>query len=504
MGVVRLHISQLSIMEYITHTEFEIRSACEVAATALRKLQKLFPHAPDALQQCRQACTSSASEAIQSARDNLQEWIADLDICVEPIGSDHTEAVFTAYFLGTPPFKKLKHRADIPDAFIWQSVLECCKSGKPIIFVSGDTGFIPAVSSGPANLNRYATLKEVVETGPFAETLREGLLESQIDLASQLLPQIAEARHNFKDLLAAELIGRRIFFFFPVETDYEIKVVSQVRGVMSEGRAQYYGDGLLSFPFSARVACELRAVISRERAAAITQLREIVAAEPADDSTEVTLTRTLVLQGSLLTEIDKEVLGSHVPPEKMLEQILAGESAIDGLVVHYEAGRSGRLSPGIFDSHALAEARDQIDAGDLEVELDPNEEQDRIARARWFPAPKHLQDIHGKYHITEDTQFHIAPLPRFENWVRIFKKNLLVLLCHKIILSRDDHTTDSAEGKPQESAPGAISESQWRQGCGAQVAGDPRGRKSLGTRGGRRKARAAGGESRARSAARNA
>jgi hypothetical protein len=80
----------------------------------------------------------------------------------------------------------------------------------------------------------------------------------------------------------------------------------------------------------------------------------------------------------------------------------------------------------------------------------------------------------------------------------------LVLLCHKTILPQGDHTTGSEEGTSQESAPGAISGSQWKRGYDAQAVGDPRGRKSLGTLAGRRKARGAGGESRARSAARNA
>ncbi len=405
MGIVQVHVSQVSIMEFITHIEAETRTACATATTALGQLQRWCRHRPDAMQQPREICTASATGAIEATRDSLEEWVDNLGVRVVPIASDHAGKVFTAYFAGQPPFKQAKNRADIPDAFIWQAVLDCCKAGTSCIFVSGDGGFLSAAGSGPANLKHYPTLKEVVETSPFAETLRKGLLESQIDLASQLFPRIAEVHHNFKVLLTRELVGRRIFFFYPVETDYEIRTVEEVGGVLSEGRAQYYGDGLLSFPFSARVVCKLSTVVSRERAAAITQVEGSSLSEPTEEGAELSVTRTLILQGALLTEIGKEVLGSHVEPEEMLAQLLAGESAIDDLVVNHETGRGGKLARDAFERHAFDEAQEQIDAGNLDTDLDTAEERDRLARARWFPIPKHLQGNQGEFIIGEDARF---------------------------------------------------------------------------------------------------
>jgi hypothetical protein len=109
----------------------------------------------------------------------------------------------------------------------------------------------------------------------------------------------------------------------------------------------------------------------------------------------------------------------------MLAQLLAGESAIDDLVVNHETGSSGKLARDAFERHAFDEAHEQINAGNLDIELDTAEERDRLARARWFSVPAHLQGKRGDFIIGEDARVKIAPMPRFENWVRILKKYLL-------------------------------------------------------------------------------
>ena len=60
--------------------------------------------------------------------------------------------------------------------------------------------------------------------------------------------------------------------------------------------------------------------------------------------------------------------------------------------------------------------------GDLDVALDDEEEQDRLARARWVPIPA---GAYGKFVAKPGAKLKVAPHPSFESWVKILKGRLL-------------------------------------------------------------------------------
>lgn len=77
---------------------------------------------------------------------------------------DECEAAWTGYFSGGAPFKKLKNRADIPDAHILASVVEIAKTAPTLHFVAGDAAMYDAASE-IEGITCHKTLEGLIETG---------------------------------------------------------------------------------------------------------------------------------------------------------------------------------------------------------------------------------------------------------------------------------------------------------------------------------------------------
>jgi hypothetical protein len=425
-GVVRLHVSEVSIREFLSSQDLKIRETAEEGKTALRAFRKLCRDDEDrlAIQEEIDKLDQLIPKAISEIDISLREWLEDAEVSVEFIKPDHAKRVFGAYFSGGPPFKKLKNRDDLPDAFIWQSVIDLCSERSRVVLVSGDKGFASACASGPSNLTHCQSLEELIEAGELAAVLREGLLNSQIQLASELFSVWAETNERLQDLLSNEIQGRRVYFFFPVEADYVVRTVIQINRLFAEGDPQYYGDGLLAFPFSGRALCDLSTTVSEARAEMLPASSASALTDLGGGMFDLSVQRTLVFFGSLLVAVDSRVLGAVVPPDEVLKQLDSGDLALDSLAIWWESGED-KIPHDVFSRHAMDEAMAQVSAGNLESELEQLEEADRVRRARWVAVPKALQGSHGEITIGEDARFKIAPMPRFENWVRVLKKTLL-------------------------------------------------------------------------------
>lgn len=427
-GVVRLHISEISVREFLSSQELKIRDAEEKAKVGLRGLQRLCRAEDDraVIQSALNGCEQAAASAIENMENQFREWLEEAGVTVNRIKPEHAERVFGDYFSGSPPFKRVKNREDIPDAFIWQAVTDLRRERPRVVLVSGDNGFAAACRSGHLGITHCLSLGELIETGELAEVLRQGLLDSQMQLAGKLFSEWVEVSSRVNELVSQELLGRRVFFFYPVEADYMVRKVERLGRFFLEGDPQYYGDGILAFPFSGRALCEVTAAISRARAENLPAEATSGLIDSGEEGFELPLLRTLVFSGALRVTVDARVLGSPVPPDQVLEELVAGEVALGSLAIHWERGGSN-LPSDVFQRHAMDEVIAQIEAGDLETEIEESEEADRVSRARWFPVPEHvrLASHGGGLRFGEDARVQIAPMPRFEHWVRLLKRTLL-------------------------------------------------------------------------------
>jgi hypothetical protein len=412
-GVVRIHISELSISEFVSRLQGSeaqvVGKLSDALATLERSSRREAVH-----EQCRQLLEDSsalAAELRAEAAAALYLWIESASVVVHPIADHHAGDVFRAYFSGAIPFSDKKKRADIPDAFIWQGVAELAASGE-VLFVSGDRDFREAAGSH-ASVRSFPSISELLKLSELSEALREGALESQLQLLREILEPWVRSEKRVTSLVSEAIVGRRVFFFFPVEGDYDVSEVISLDRIVDEGQPTYYGEGLVVIPFSGRATCRV-----------LGPSRKSTAEEQLSTAERIQLERVLVFSGALRVAVPAKVLGEPLPNERLIEALDGAEIALESLSLYQEAGGQN-LAAELFQKHAFEEARRQIKEGDLDVAVDPAEEADRIARARWRPVPPHLVGEHGDLTIGQDARFHIAPMPRFEHWVRFLKREML-------------------------------------------------------------------------------
>lgn len=430
--VLRIHLSEVSVGEFLSGLEARVNEARDKAMAGLRGLSRLCRSSgrKDCVDSRIQRCHELAEEEIAGARELFRDWLVRVAAHVHSLQADHSERVFNSYFSGAPPFSRQKSRADIPDAFIWQSVLDLAASERRVVVVSSDKALKKACASElDLNISHCSTLEELLQTDRLAGILKKDLLETQLSIAEELFADWAAKSGTVKEFLSGELLGREVFFFYPAAADYAVQQVSSIDCLMTEGAARYYGDGFLSFSFSGRARCEVSASFSSAglRASSSAVLDYVDSAD--QETAEIRLRRTLVFAGSLLVAVEESVLGSPVPAEVVLDALLEAETAIDSFRVHWESGGGG-LVHGIFDRHAHHEAYAQLKDGDMEVALDEEEEAARAARARWHDFPDGIRQAFNEgddssFSIGEGARIKIAPIPRLEQWVRIIKKSII-------------------------------------------------------------------------------
>lgn len=135
-GIVRIHVSQLSVSEFSSGVKDHASSLLGKLAQGLRTLAGLSDREDfrgrghSLLQDLASLSADTCADCIAAFR----RWLNSTEVVVHPIGAQHTERVFEAYFSGSAPFSQKKNRADIPDAFIWQAIAELAASA-PVLFV---------------------------------------------------------------------------------------------------------------------------------------------------------------------------------------------------------------------------------------------------------------------------------------------------------------------------------------------------------------------------------
>jgi hypothetical protein len=103
---------------------------------------------------------AAKDKTIIELEKNWRTYKREKNISIIPFSFSSTNKVFHDYFKGNPPFKNLKNRNDLPDAFILHSILSV-HDKKMIYFVSADNTLSEsAIQNG---IKTYGSLSEILE-----------------------------------------------------------------------------------------------------------------------------------------------------------------------------------------------------------------------------------------------------------------------------------------------------------------------------------------------------
>jgi hypothetical protein len=164
-GIVKLHLP------YVVEREFQTQQKSQY--------EKEFDSAIGGMNAViRKGMSAEQITKVESICDELKATIpailaeveASLPLWVESIGGqrhaiteEQAVAAMESYFLGKHPLKSPKVRDDIPDSFIYQTIVKLSASSKPLVVVAED-GKIAEASEALADVAVYRSLSAFIES----------------------------------------------------------------------------------------------------------------------------------------------------------------------------------------------------------------------------------------------------------------------------------------------------------------------------------------------------
>ena len=194
----------------------------------------------------------------------FDEWIRLTRVIEYPIAPDHVFRVTDNYFQGAPPFKGVKNREDIPDSFIWQTVVDIVKVHNPLHLIVHD-GALFAAAEKYTGLIAHKTLDEFIELPECQKELKglakEFVVTVNLDRIMEFLrknPAILEK--IVKDRVLPATRGEIIqsLPFENVRNRARIVKIESYSGLPFEFESiEYYGAANIGIPFLAVADCNI-------------------------------------------------------------------------------------------------------------------------------------------------------------------------------------------------------------------------------------------------------
>lgn len=152
IGRFNLYISEIVEKEYLTWIQTEAQEAYDTVLKASVSLNKFYDE-PGLFgiklhfNITADVAGNQINEILKKIVANWNNFKSQTDAIVLPVNNEHGKLVMDAYFNGSTPFKSRKSRPDIPDAFIYYSLLDLLNEYEEVVFISQDKAFCTKIKS---------------------------------------------------------------------------------------------------------------------------------------------------------------------------------------------------------------------------------------------------------------------------------------------------------------------------------------------------------------------
>lgn len=194
---------------------------------------------------------------------DFDQWLNDLDAEQYPVTEQDALAVVEDYFSGNPPFRKQKFREDIPDSFIWRSILRIAEENGIVHVVTADNGLFETVAR-TAGIIAHLKLDDFVQSPECQAEIKASwseIYEENIERAHSLLgSKSASFSEKIKELLRDALLAETITDDQIPSDDHEATInhVQQpIRIKLLLDEVSYFGETEIGIMFDLDVDCTL-------------------------------------------------------------------------------------------------------------------------------------------------------------------------------------------------------------------------------------------------------
>jgi hypothetical protein len=328
-----LHVPYVVKYEFIGQRKSALQQRLNEVKEATRQMYKETnsPEICDYAKQCQDVAQKLKSQLDECLEREFTDWLDWCHAVVHECGADHAQRIAADYFAGAPPFKNPKNRADLPDSFVWHTVIDLQSKFRPLHFVVADNAVCEA--SVEQGIQASKTLEAFIEL-PICQSLLRELTENTVGenalrigrLASYEKEGIAQRMHGelAQTIRAQPVNGGAIPNRTQEATVQEVKQINKV--AFDFKHYEYYGDAELGFRFTTTVVCTLTYVVN---AATFLRLnfevgRKSTPGETLDDGFTWVVSEDFELRvdGILSISLDKQAVQSELLEDSELRKLI--------------------------------------------------------------------------------------------------------------------------------------------------------------------------------------
>ncbi|MFK5894592.1 MAG: hypothetical protein QM504_15330 [Pseudomonadota bacterium] len=209
----------------------------------------------DKINNIKNQLTKEKNNVLSDSENQFISWLKSINANRLPLCIKQAQSALDSYFDGKPPFKSIKKRDDIPDGFIYQSVMLLAEEATQIHVVSDDNNLRAALDSD-RSVFTYKSLPEFIESKLVQDALKEVDLVNNIDAISESLERL-ETSNNIITETISSIIGQKILWKDIGTNPYDEYIIN---GYYEPESIQldfddfsYYGNGKFGVPFTLNI-----------------------------------------------------------------------------------------------------------------------------------------------------------------------------------------------------------------------------------------------------------
>lgn len=257
--VIKLHLPAVVKDEFITQipefTEPLSEAISKIRSFSSKKSEDETKHKLKGVEKDINEIKTNYEKTMEAKFNN---WILENKAELHSIKPHHGESVLKSYFMGHPPFKKVKNRDDFPDAFIWQNLLDLVQKYGQIHFVVADNRLCDACNNN-SKIKVYKLLDQLIESEQLKDAIIDTFAEKYfIDIIAFLSANPNLITDSLQKNIAEELAYKEIHDERIPDDNNEGIITMVDEGEDFEYRfdqTTYYGSGILVIPFSFTTEC---------------------------------------------------------------------------------------------------------------------------------------------------------------------------------------------------------------------------------------------------------
>jgi hypothetical protein len=339
-NAVQLHVPEITKREFTGQQREKIETSLKDVVAALNKLRRIVDYDQLGIftSETIEAVKQASAKAKTVAEGEFADWLNDLKATESAIVIGDAQGAFNDYFDGAPPFKNIKNRDDIPDAFIWQAVKRLAAKHKELHFVVGDNT-LRAAAEDHKGITTYAGLDEFVQIDECQNALKKiSANENREANRDQVLARLPHITAGLKKSLQSDmvnaLVGKEVEDSSIPDDNNEGRVIGVGEADNVEfdfTQIEYYGDDDIGISFTASVECTLNYAVYK---ADYYGLDEDKMAQMSIDERnrhyyDVDEEYTLTVKGVLSLKIDGEMLEAELEDGELDDIILQADTEIE-------------------------------------------------------------------------------------------------------------------------------------------------------------------------------